>query len=473
MLAGEGIYYAVASRQQVAVSCDEFRRARPASPRVIITGCDINFAGAGYRESSGQVEELYPAGSARWQSSRGGAVRRRDTGSGGDRAGPDGARRRPPRDQRAIARRHADGRCAVATDRCDRRLVRTGIIERLRSRRILSGLAPPIAENAPVVDLDGTPDFLTPGLAPWPERCSRVLAFWPPRHGPPAAAPPSPRRRFKRCRSVSNLRSLESSQHDPEHAFDELSELREFPTSPRAHSSAVALPRLLLLAIDVSSGPEAIESAPPLGSRADVAAMLRGVISDLTGDERQSLVAARWIRQSRSRALDPVPTVVVEARGEAGVALVKEVLLMTGWRAFAPKTGLFVGADDPRSAGSARRRRATRLSDYYGLPLLKPPVWTWEIPAYFFVGGAAGAAAVVGAVARVAGANSRARPRRSMAGCGRRRGIAGAPRLGPRPAGAVSQHAAGLQAAQPDVGRRLDARRVLERGWRQRLRKTR
>jgi formate-dependent nitrite reductase membrane component NrfD len=32
-------------------------------------------------------------------------------------------------------------------------------------------------------------------------------------------------------------------------------------------------------------------------------------------------------------------------------------------------------------------------------------VWTWEVPAYFFVGGAAGAAAVVGAVARVAGAD--------------------------------------------------------------------
>ncbi len=32
-------------------------------------------------------------------------------------------------------------------------------------------------------------------------------------------------------------------------------------------------------------------------------------------------------------------------------------------------------------------------------------MWTWEIPAYFFVGGAAGAAAVVGAVARVAGAD--------------------------------------------------------------------
>ena len=42
--------------------------------------------------------------------------------------------------------------------------------------------------------------------------------------------------------------------------------------------------------------------------------------------------------------------------------------------------------------------------NYYGLPLLKPPVWTWEVPAYFFVGGTAGAAAVVGAVARAAGA---------------------------------------------------------------------
>ncbi len=32
---------------------------------------------------------------------------------------------------------------------------------------------------------------------------------------------------------------------------------------------------------------------------------------------------------------------------------------------------------------------------YYGRPLLKPPVWTWEIPLYFFVGGLAGAAAVL------------------------------------------------------------------------------
>lgn len=44
---------------------------------------------------------------------------------------------------------------------------------------------------------------------------------------------------------------------------------------------------------------------------------------------------------------------------------------------------------------------------YYDLPLLKPPVWTWEVPAYFFVGGAAGAAATLAAVAQLTGADER------------------------------------------------------------------
>jgi formate-dependent nitrite reductase membrane component NrfD len=43
---------------------------------------------------------------------------------------------------------------------------------------------------------------------------------------------------------------------------------------------------------------------------------------------------------------------------------------------------------------------------YYGQPLLKPPVWTWEVPVYFFVGGAAGIAAVIGAIGGLAGADA-------------------------------------------------------------------
>ena len=44
-------------------------------------------------------------------------------------------------------------------------------------------------------------------------------------------------------------------------------------------------------------------------------------------------------------------------------------------------------------------------TSYYGLPLVKPPVWTWEVPLYFFVGGAAGASSVLAFSAQLAGAS--------------------------------------------------------------------
>jgi len=42
---------------------------------------------------------------------------------------------------------------------------------------------------------------------------------------------------------------------------------------------------------------------------------------------------------------------------------------------------------------------------YYDAPLLTRPVWTWEVPLYFFVGGAAGGAAVIASVAAWTGAD--------------------------------------------------------------------
>ncbi|HEV2846542.1 MAG TPA: NrfD/PsrC family molybdoenzyme membrane anchor subunit [Thermoanaerobaculia bacterium] len=40
---------------------------------------------------------------------------------------------------------------------------------------------------------------------------------------------------------------------------------------------------------------------------------------------------------------------------------------------------------------------------YYGRPVLKEPVWIWAVPAYFYVGGTAGAAAVLAATAQALG----------------------------------------------------------------------
>jgi hypothetical protein len=40
-----------------------------------------------------------------------------------------------------------------------------------------------------------------------------------------------------------------------------------------------------------------------------------------------------------------------------------------------------------------------RKPGYYGQPVVRPPVWTWEIPLYFFMGGMAGMAAVIASAA--------------------------------------------------------------------------
>ena len=42
-----------------------------------------------------------------------------------------------------------------------------------------------------------------------------------------------------------------------------------------------------------------------------------------------------------------------------------------------------------------------RKPGYYGQPVVKPPVWTWEIPVYFFVGGVAGMSAVIALAAAI------------------------------------------------------------------------
>src|SRR5580704_11013575 len=47
-------------------------------------------------------------------------------------------------------------------------------------------------------------------------------------------------------------------------------------------------------------------------------------------------------------------------------------------------------------AGQAHANaRIPGAEDYYNLPVLKPPTWTWEVPLYFFIGGIAGVSAVI------------------------------------------------------------------------------
>lgn len=56
--------------------------------------------------------------------------------------------------------------------------------------------------------------------------------------------------------------------------------------------------------------------------------------------------------------------------------------------------------------GSAHAPQIRGREGYYGLPVLKAPVWTWEIPLYFFVGGIAGISACLALVAQLSGSEA-------------------------------------------------------------------
>jgi hypothetical protein len=77
-------------------------------------------------------------------------------------------------------------------------------------------------------------------------------------------------------------------------------------------------------------------------------------------------------------------------------------------RAQAAEAGIASGSGVRPEGGPmpvAAAATASAATGYYGRPLLKAPTWTWEVPLYFFIGGAAGAAAVVGATARAVAGN--------------------------------------------------------------------
>ena len=67
-----------------------------------------------------------------------------------------------------------------------------------------------------------------------------------------------------------------------------------------------------------------------------------------------------------------------------------------------PDAGKEPLATRPTQSGAA----SATAPSYYGLPLLKAPVWIWSVPLYFYVGGTAGAASLLGATAELVGGPS-------------------------------------------------------------------
>jgi hypothetical protein len=104
---------------------------------------------------------------------------------------------------------------------------------------------------------------------------------------------------------------------------------------------------LLLLNLKATDGLDQIETAPPLGPRATVITALQDWIPGISFDDQgKGEVAAADHRL----ALDIGPhaevhAAVASAEGDTAIELLRRVLEREGWRAYAPKAGVFIEPD--------------------------------------------------------------------------------------------------------------------------------
>src|ERR1700727_1775282 len=64
-----------------------------------------------------------------------------------------------------------------------------------------------------------------------------------------------------------------------------------------------------------------------------------------------------------------------------------------------------LGADQAFRADQTKHPQIQGTDSYYNLPALKPPVWTWEVPLYFFIGGISGVSACLAFFAHIFNSN--------------------------------------------------------------------
>jgi hypothetical protein len=322
VIGGEGIYHAARSRQQIALACEQVTEQPPRTLWLRVSGCDIDYLGAGYRESKGRILELFfpvrPATQARTTPAAL-VVATRDSDVLALAQHTIGGGQQP--DQEAFLVMMLRIVTMLKASREIEGYARSGVMERLWTRRALSGLSAPLAPEVLVLDLHARPDFVVPGieaglglvlLIP----SLRLLARRSPvRTGSPAVAP-----------------------------------VPDAITQPPAGPAPRRLPGLMLLNLDPEADASAVEHAAPLGTRSEVARRIADVFAGfrVDGEGHGTLRGEDWSLTLHLGADENVWTATVDARGDGSIGPLETLAAATGWRLFAPKHGVFLNASDLR-----------------------------------------------------------------------------------------------------------------------------
>ena len=308
-LGGQGLYGVARSRQQVAVTCEELARQPPRALWLRVTGCELDYLNPGYREWRGQMTELFfsvrPASQpktvpaplvAATRDPEALAVARSAIGPGGQ----------PDQEAFIVAMLRI-----VSILRASREVegyARGGLIEVLRARRTLASLGAPLASGYVVIDLHARPRMVVPAA----ETGAGAVAF--------LGFAVLILRRRRRAVAAPVAASIAAPIAAP-----------------------VALPPMLLLNLERSATPAAVEHAPPLGSMAEVDARLRSALPDIRLDNGVASVAGTdyWVQIDRG-GTDPVWTATVTAQGGGAEDALRTLSTATRWRLYIPKRGEFL-----------------------------------------------------------------------------------------------------------------------------------
>ena len=236
-----------------------------------MSGCDIDYLGAGYRESKGRIIELFfpvrPAAQAR-ATPAALVVATRDSDVLALAQNTIGGGQQP--DQEAFLVMMLRIVTMLKVSREVEGYARSGVMELLRTRRALGGLSAPLAPQVVVLDLHARPDFLFPGV----ETALGVLLLI-----------PSVRLLGRRAPRRANRRRS------------------RMPPDLAGRPAPRRLPGLMLLNLDPEADASAVEHAPPLGTRVEVAQRLSDVFAGfhVDGEGRGTLHGERLVAVASPR----------------------------------------------------------------------------------------------------------------------------------------------------------------------------
>lgn len=318
---GEGLYVAARSRTQAQLTCAQYFQQRPRSGWVRLSGCEVDYIRAGYREARGRITELF--------------FPLRPTGTSPAVPAVVVLATRDP-EVLGIAERTIGG--GTSTDQDSFLVMMLQIVtamrvskevdgfvrpplETLRTRTSLSAIRAPLDEHFVILDLHARPVLLYPAI----EVATGALALL-----------------LFAFLSVRLRRKKRADALIPEAQAPETVEAGD--AASMADRPAGAIRGVMLLNLPATATVADIETAPPLGSQAQVRDRLSSVLPGVTFDEfgRGSYnrpdvavsidLAKKWV----------VHTAVLDLEGEAAERTLQKLLATTGWRAFSPKRWTFL-----------------------------------------------------------------------------------------------------------------------------------